>query len=65
MAKKTKGLYHVQIPLGNMPASRSKAHLANAAKKFKKALKKHGDVIISGFEGTGREEIYRVITTGF
>jgi hypothetical protein len=61
MSKKTKGLFHVQIPLGALPVSRAKAHLADEAKKFKKALKKYGDVVVSGFEGTGKAEIYRVI----
>jgi len=46
--KKAKGLFQVNVDVGNLPPRRAKDHCKNVAKMFKKMKfdKKYGEVII-------------------
>ena len=60
-SKKTKALFHVQVPVGNLPPGKARDYTQRIADKFCSELKNRGDFIVTPYKGDGRVEIYRVL----
>jgi hypothetical protein len=61
MSKKTRSIFQINVPTGNLPPSKAKDYISNYAKSMRKAFKKHGDVIVTSYAGEGKVEIIRLI----
>ena len=66
MSKKVKkvkpaGLFHINVPIGSLPPHRAREYMKTMSDGFKKAFKKHGKTVVTGYHGDGRVEIIRVI----
>lgn len=59
---KPTGVFHIKVDIGNLPATRAQDYMNSMRDGFKKAFKKHGTTVITGYHGQqqGNVEIIRI-----
>jgi len=61
MSKKNRSLFQVNVPVGRMPPQKVRSYVKTFTKKMRKALKEHGDVVITPYRGDTDAEKVEII----